>query len=444
MVPFVTKRTMHHRLTSKAAIAAATVALVALGATPASAAETPWYFSALKLDAGAAEGFTGDGVTIAVIDGQINPEVPALVGANLDIHEPSFCYGDDGEPVPATSTELSLTKPTDHGTNVVSMIAGTGSGYDGQSGITGVAPGAKILYYSVYTSSSEEGALECLDDGGVPVTQLGEAMDAAIDDGADIISVSLSMGANGAFVDAAARAFREGVVVLGSLSNSSELELTGGMPGFANGAIGVQAAAADGQVQGTDGVPNRNFLTDIVAPGLGFTLQGDRATGQWSDQFEADGTSLATPLAAGVIALAMEKYPDATGNQIIQSVIHNTSGDPDHDPALDPDELIGYGLISVTNLMATDPAKYDDVNPLIQEVAGSNDALIPTYDEIFAAEPEADAPAPDPSDDAPAQQGLPGWIWVLLAGLAVVVVVVIIVVVLVVRKRPSSSPSNSH
>jgi hypothetical protein len=422
--------------TVRAASVTAAFALLMIGAAPAAAAETPWYLSALKIDAGAAQGLTGDGLTIAVLDGPINPDIPTLADADITVHEPSFCYDEDNEPVPATSTETSAAVPTEHGTNVVSMIVGSGEGYGGVPGVVGVAPGATVNYYAVYTAIDEEsGETSCLEkDSGIDVgVEWGDALNAAIDDGADIVSVSLSTGAGDVAKLALARAFREGVIVIGSLQNSSVLTFNGGMPAFANGALGVQAAGEDGAIQTTDGVPNRSYDVDIVAPGLGITVQGDPSTGNWEDQFLASGTSLAAPLTAGVIALAMEKYPDATGNQMLQSLIRNTGGTPDHEPEFDPENFYGYGLVSLENLLATDPTKYDDVNPLILEVGDSFDVLIPSYDEIFNPAPVASEAPVATIDDDPAT-GIPVWIWLVLGGVLVVVAVVVVVIVTVVRK----------
>jgi subtilisin family serine protease len=415
---------------------AAALVLMTLVAAPASAAEAPWYLSALKLDAGAAEGFTGKGVTVAVIDGQINPDVPTLADADVKVREPSFCFEEDGSPAPAATDELGDTKPTDHGTNVVSMIVGSGAGYDGQQGIVGVAPGATVRYYAIYTSKGENESLSCLDKRGQPEDGLPAAVNQAVEDGADIISVSLSFAGSAEFTDAIARALRQGVIVLGSLNNSSVLEISGGMPAMANGVVSVQAAGRDGQIQSTDGKPNENGFTDLVAPGLGITVQGDESTGQWSDQFPADGTSLATPIAAGILSLVKEKYPKATGNQLIQSLIRNTSGEPDREPALDPARLIGYGLVSITNMMSVDPTTYEDSNPLIQRVADRNDLLEPTYEQIYNTATATPDPAAVPEDGSEPSSALPTWIWVAVGGLGVVLVAVLIIVLSVRRRAP--------
>jgi subtilisin family serine protease len=432
------------RLLSRTLAVTATAALLTLAAAPAHAAESPWYVTTLRLDT-VAQGLTGDGVTIAVIDGQINTEVPTLKGADLQVQEPSLCYDESGtfdkagKRLPATTTDLDTTKPTDHGTNVASMIVGSGAGYDGQQGVVGVAPGATVLYYAVYTGLSESGGIDCLaPDSVTGILPIGEAIDDAIDAGADIISVSIDFGGGEDFEKAIARAFREGVIVVASLPNSSELQMSGGMPADANGTVGVQAAGLDGTVQSTAGVPNRDVSTDIVAPGLDIMVQGNYNTGRWTDQFAVNGTSLATPLTAGVLALVMEKYPDATGNQVIQSLIHNTSGEPNHEPVRDPDELIGYGLLSPANLLSVDPTVYDDVNPLISNDAGYH---VPTYDQIFnsattEAEPTAEA---SPSDPKAADTGWIGVLVGILVGGLVLVGVIVLIIVMVVRKRAAAA-----
>jgi subtilisin family serine protease len=437
--------TLYSHSPRRAAVAVAVAAVAVLVGAPtaatAASSAAPWYVDVLKLDAAHADGFTGEGVTIAVIDGQINTAVPALEGADVVVREPSFCLSDSGEEVPAETTELSPTKPTDHGTSVVSMIVGTGAGYTADDGLVGIAPDAKILYYSTYVSVADDQNLECSDEDGNFASSAGAALNEAIDAGADIVSVSQSLGPSDEFVTALARAFREGVVVVGSLSNSIGTQLAGTMPAGANGAVGVQAAGADGAVQSTNGEAHYDASTDVVAPGLGLVVQGDPLTGQWTDQATVNGTSLATPLVAGALALVKQKYPDATGNQLLQSLIRNTSGEPDHEPAFDDELYYGYGLISVANLLSVDPTKYEDVNPLILQVGGPNDLLIPTYEQIFS---ETAAPSDDvtPAPEADESDGFPFGLLIGI-GVAVIVVVGIAVLLLVILLRRKRTPNTN-
>lgn len=423
----------------RAPVAVAAVGALVLGlASAASSAEDgQWYVDALGIRAANADGYTGDGVVIAVIDGQINPAVPTLRSADLRIREPSFCEDTDGGPAPAATEELSTDKATDHGTNAVSMIVGNGEGYSGQSGVVGIAPEATVLYYAAY-STRVDGSIACPADDdprGYVDDAAAAAMEEAMDAGADIISISLSLSAGQDIISALARAFREGVIVLGSLSNTNELTTTTGIPGIANGAIGVQAGDASGVAQSTNGILHTDSDTDVVAPGVAILVQGNPETGSWQEQTMVAGTSLATPLVAGALALAQQAFPEATGNQLIQSLIHNTTGEPNHEPVYDPERVYGYGVLSVANLLAVDPTQYPDVNPLIKEVAGSNDVLIPTWDEIFnpvTAEPTTTPPG---GPVAESENGTPvATIVGVVAGLLVVAGLVVVIAILATRR----------
>ena len=85
------------------------------------------------------------------------------------------------------------------------------------------------------------------------------------------------------------------------------------------------------------------------------------------------GTSISTPLVAGMLALARQKWPDATANQILQLLVH-TGLNPNHDW----NEYTGYGAIDGGALVNTDPSQYPDENPIIQKPGGSE----PTAQEV--------------------------------------------------------------
>ena len=110
----------------KRSIVASALVLV-LAASASSAAAAPaddglWYFDAANIAAQHDAGITGKGVTIAVLDGPVNTDIPTLKDANIEVREPSFCYTDDHKLAPATSTDLSGPDSAYHGTNVVSYI----------------------------------------------------------------------------------------------------------------------------------------------------------------------------------------------------------------------------------------------------------------------------------------------------------------------------------
>ncbi|MDQ1129587.1 subtilisin family serine protease [Microbacterium sp. SORGH_AS 888] len=169
----------------------------------------------------------------------------------------------------------------------------------------------------------------------------------------------------------------------------------------------------------------------------------------WDSPVLSSGTSLATPIVAGMLALAAQKYPNATGNQLIQSLIHNTGRD-DHPLAYNPTDGLGYGAASLTRLLSVDPSQYPDENPLLNKDPRLNGAdYLPTDAQLAAAQSalgtasnspaaSAPAPAPDPTSTNPVDGILTG---VIIAGIIILVLIIaaaIITIVLVTRraKRP--------
>ena len=74
-----------------------------------------------------------------------------------------------------------------------------------------------------------------------------------------------------------------------------------------------------------------------------------------------------------MLALARQKWPDATPNQILQLLVH-TGLNPNHDW----NQYTGYGPIDGGALVNTDPSQYPDENPILQKPGGSS----PTEQEI--------------------------------------------------------------
>ena len=428
-------------------VAGVLAAFLALGASalafPSTAqAESPadglWYFSALHVQQAHDAGWTGTGVTIAVIDDQINPEIPTLVGANVEVRPSSGkCLDDAGQPVPPATTSLGAI----HGTGVVALIAGTGAAYPGKVGAKGVAPGARVLFYSDSFGSATPGdtSIHCADDSVIEGI-MADSIDDAVAAGAQIISISQVVGQPSELVAAIARAEHRGVVVLGGLPNNAHGSTTG-FPYGANGVVGVRAMDSTGAIQTTNGAPNLSTATDVVGPGVGLLVQGAlESGGSWELQSEGKGTSLATPIVAGFLAMVKQKYPKATGNQLIQTLIRNTGGG-NHPLTFDKSGELGYGVASLTHMLTVDPATYPDKNPLISTKVGQRPSAkqIATGGETASPSPSSSAVAA-PSSHAGA---LPGWLVPVLVGglvfLFVVIAAVVLVIVLVTRRaRPAA------
>jgi hypothetical protein len=429
-----------------AAAALAAAAILLPTASPAAAAPDDgfWYFDALNVQAAHDAGWTGEGVTIAVMDSPINMDVPTLANADVEVEEPSYCQAEDGSGfMPAQSTELSGQASALHGTNVLSLISGTGDGYTGQAGVKGVAPGAKVLYFSIMGASDQGGSfVACLDENGDEITDiaLADAMNKAMDAGAKIISVSSLQTAGPELYAAQIRAVREGVIVVGGLPNAIDPTYSGEWPATANGSVAVQAADSNAAIATTSGIPNSNKSTTVIAPGVDVVSQGDDSA--WENQGVASGTSLATPIVAGFLALAAQRCPDATGNQLIQSLIRTTGGEI-HDPAYDTSNQVGYGFVSATGMLAADPSGFADTNPMVTDGPGD----IPTVAEIAAGaaapgsgldvEPSSEPSAGPQRAASPAPVAL---VVGLVVGSLVGLGILVLIVILVVRRAKRNSP----
>jgi hypothetical protein len=64
-------------------------------------------------------------------------------------------------------------------------------------------------------------------------------------------------------------------------------------------------------------------------------------------------------LTAGGLALVRSRYPEATGNQIVQHLIRHTTDD-----TLTFRETFGFGFINLPEMLENDPTRWQDVNPL--------------------------------------------------------------------------------
>ncbi|WP_176545163.1 S8 family serine peptidase [Bacillus sp. AFS041924] len=237
-----------------------------------------------------AEGFTGKGIKVGVIDTGIDYNHPDLTdaykgyraqpGVDPKTISPSSVKGwdfvdNDADPMETTYDDWkksglaekdSLTGSTfytEHGTHVSGIIAGRGANNTDYA-VTGVAPDADLYVYRVlgkFGSGSTENVL-----GGI---------DKAISDGMDVINLSLGSNTNDPEnVESLAvnNAVLSGVTAIVSAGNSGDSMYSLGAPGAAALAITVGAndtktviATSKGTVHGTSKVS-----VDLKLLGKGF------------------------------------------------------------------------------------------------------------------------------------------------------------------------------
>ena len=247
---------------------------------------------------------TGTGVVIAVIDTGIEATHPDLVG-NLwtnpgeiagngvdddgngyvdDVHGYDF-VDDDGEP----------NDNEGHGTHVAGSAAARG---DDGYGVPGVAFDARVM------------ALKFLDGNRGGYSSMGaEAIHYAVNNGADVINASWGgFGQSTAIRNAIAYARSQGVIFVAAAGNAgNDNDGYGFYPAGYDLDNVISVAASDRSDRLADFSNYGSSSVDLAAPGVQIV-----STWIGSDWTYLDGTSMASPYVAGVVALMKSARPGAS------------------------------------------------------------------------------------------------------------------------------------
>ncbi len=333
-----------------AAVGALAAGMVSIPAAPAHAADTitaadQAYFAYYGLDRARAKGYTGEGVTIAMIDGPVDTSVPELKGAKITTKE--------------TCTITSSNGSWTHGTGVASILV---------SDVYGVAPGSSLLTYKIaFGNQNDQRSEDCFGGAGyVGKTELVRVLNQAMNDGAQIINLSASSDdGNDQMKWTVARAMSSGVILVTAAGNNATDEDLTSLSQW-SGVIGVTAISTDGTRQDYSSWGEGVVTTSIGGP---FSLR-DLASGEVQQR---SGTSFSAPVVTGVLALAKQRWPEATSNQLLQLLV-KTGLNPDHGW----NKYTGFGGIDPGAILNTDPSQFPDENPLAQKQGGSS----PTPEEV--------------------------------------------------------------
>lgn len=329
---------------SVACAAALALGSLALPASPARAADTITaadqpYFAYYHLDQARAKGYTGKGVTIAIIDGPVDTSRPELAGASIS----------DRSPCPVNPSNDSRR----HGTEIASLLVARDYG---------VAPDATLNSYQTLSGGSTADP-SCKDPA---IHKHASLINHAINDGAQVVSISLSSEDHDASLKwAMARAMSSGTIIVAGMGNTPITNDSASLSAW-SGVVGVSAVDITGARADYSSWGNTVTTAAVGGPIKAY----DHGTSQI---IETRGTSISTPIVAGFLALARQKWPDATANQLLQLLVHTT---------VNPDggwnQYTGYGVASPASMLNTDPSQYPDENPLADKGGGSS----PTPEEV--------------------------------------------------------------
>jgi subtilisin family serine protease len=315
-------------------------------------------------------GYTGEGVTVAVLDTGVDQTHPDL--ADREVAERNFSTSKDG------------VDHYGHGTHVASIIAGTGAESGGR--FKGVAFGARILDVKVLNDSGS-GA-----DSGIIA-----GMQWAAEQGVDIANMSLG-GYDTPGVDPLEEAVntlstRYGTLFVIAAGNSGPKASTIGSPGTADEALTVGAVDRDDKIADFSGrgpvVGGGVIKPDLTAPGVDI-VAARHADGRIGppvvDGYTAlSGTSMATPHVAGAAALLAQQHPELTRAQLKARLVASATPTAGLTPfeqgtgRVDSARAMTQSITSLPSGIAFGSHQWPHVGePLItKEVSYTNDSAVP-------------------------------------------------------------------
>ncbi|MET8148612.1 type VII secretion-associated serine protease mycosin [Actinoplanes sp. NPDC049668] len=283
---------------------------------------------------------TGAGVEVAVVDSGTDASHPQLSGRVQQGFD--MLSGGAGGNVDCVS----------HGTAVASIIAAR---RQQGVGFAGLAPDAEILPIRVTEREVDQGKGQ---GPAVPAERFAQAIRTAVDEGARVVNLSVTLYQNDPAVESAVTyALDKDVVLVAAAGN---LHQSGGQPdpvpypAAYDGVIGVGAIDQTGARVDLSQI---GPYVDIVAPG-GAVVAATRVRGHstWS------GTSFATPMVSATAALIRAAEPRLSAEQVAQRLL--ATADPARGSAA---QGYGRGVVNpyraVTERLTDAPARTREALP---------------------------------------------------------------------------------
>lgn len=256
-------------------------------------------------------------VTVAVIDNGIDFKHPDLLSQVLPPYNAV---------APANSAYLG-----DHGTHVAGIIGAT---KDNAIGGHGINPNAKLLPIDVFNGKS--GAFDFAIAQGILY---------AIEQDVDVINMSLGgYGESPLMEDAVKKAIKHGITIVAAAGNESTDEYS--FPASFEGVISVGSTNDKNKLSSYS---NYGPSVDVVAPGEDvYSTVYDAQKG--ATFVKASGTSMASPVVAGVVSLLKSKYPHLKPYEI-EAILEMTSKDLGESGY---DYTYGHGLVDPVKALQFD------------------------------------------------------------------------------------------
>lgn len=250
-----------------------------------------------------AAGYDGKGTKVAVLDTGADAEHPDLKGRIGAVE--NFTESPDNE------------DRQGHGTHTTSTVGGSGAASGGKK--KGVAPGTELLHGKV------------LDDSGSGATSwIIAGMQWAVDENADVVSMSLGNPARTDCTDPMstateelAQSSKDTLFVLAAGNTGPSLNSVSS-PGCAPSVLTVGAVDRDDSTASFSSrgpaYGSHTLKPEIAAPGVGISAAAAGGRGVYAYQ-SMSGTSMAAPHVAGAAALVKQRHPDWSAQQIKAALV---------------------------------------------------------------------------------------------------------------------------
>lgn len=278
--------------------------------------------------------FSGRGIGVAVLDTGCFPHEDLksrIIGFYDMLHRRPFPYDDNG-----------------HGTHVCGIIGGDGQACSGK--YRGVAPGCHLVPVKVLDARGNGYASDIL-------AGLRFIRDHCREWNIRVVNISVGslsprcMSENSALVRGVNDAWDDGLIVVVAAGNTGPKPGTVTTPGISRKVITIGCSDDDQAVtvmgnrmvnySGRGPTSSCVCKPDIVAPGAAIHSCA-ASSGEYTVK---SGTSMATPLAAGAIALLLEKYPE-TNNRDVKLFLHERAVDLGL-----PRNQQGWGMLDIRELL---------------------------------------------------------------------------------------------
>ena len=271
-----------------------------------------WNVNAINAPEVWAQGYTGEGVVVAVIDTGVDLDHSDLISniwtnsgeiAGNGIDDDRNGFIDDVHGWDFAGNDSHPNDVNGHGTHVAGIIASQRNSF----GTTGIAYDAQIMPVQVLGAS-----------GSGSIYDVAAGIRYAVDNGADVINLSLGSSATSSVISSAlSYAYSNDVFVVAASGNSGA-----SLPDYpARYARQYENVLSVGAHSSSDVIASfsnsaGNGVTQVDAPGVSVysAYAGNRAA-------TLSGTSMAAPHVAALAALALDANPNLSATQLRELIV---------------------------------------------------------------------------------------------------------------------------